>query len=94
MEQYYTYPLILIGIIAVLFIPVKYVIIRIVEKQNRLNAINQRKQNAVNAIDKMPYTTRMKLILMLKARQKTAKNVHAGLNDIATDLKSQLNELK
>lgn len=93
MPNYY-YSLIILSSIAVLYIPVKYMVVRIIEKQRMIDAIKQRKQNTINAIDKMPYTSRMKLIGMLKARHKTAKRVHDGLNDIASDLKRQLNELK
>lgn len=93
MPNYY-YSLIILGSIAVLYLPVRFFAVKIVEKQRAINDIKQRKINAVNAIDKLPYTSRMKLIGMLKARHKTAVNVHNGLNDITSDLKRQLNELK
>ena len=94
MAQYYIYPLALLIILAILFIPVKFIVIRIVEKQKRKQKIVDNYKNSIKAIERMPFASRMKLANLLKARQKTAKKVSNGLGDIASDLKSQLEQLK
>lgn len=94
MAQYYIYPLALLIILAILFIPVKYIVIRIVEKQKQKQRILENYKNSIAAIQRMPFSSRMKLTNLLKARQKTAKKVSNELGDIAADLKRQLNEMK
>ena len=94
MAQYYIYPIALLIILAILFIPIKFIVIRIVEKQKKKQRIVENYKNSIAAIERMPFSSRMKLTNLLKARQKTTKKVSDGLGDIAADLKSQLNELK
>lgn len=94
MAQYYIYPIALLIILAILFIPIKFIVIRIVEKQKKKQRIVDNYKNSIKAIDRMPFTNRMKLANLLKARQKSTMKVSNGLTDIAADLKSQLNELK
>lgn len=94
MAQYYIYPIALLIILAILFFPIKFIVIKIVEKQKAKQRIVDNYKNSIKAIERMAFANRMKLANLLKARQKSTMKVSNGLTDIAADLKSQLNELK
>lgn len=87
MLELYKYPLMLLIILAILFIPFKFIVVKIQQRREFKLKTIRNKEVLIKAVDKLPFKERMKIWNMLKARTKTNARVSDGLLDIAEMMK-------